>query len=152
MIREERDPAFWRWVAEHPAVREHVGDFNVAAVVTSAAVTPLASAHGGYLFHRLTPTGLAVDLHAMFRPEGWGRETTGALKAALVRVFADGAELVTVQEVAGWWRSRPPRSFGFEPTGPARETPSGPFRLWTLSRARWEQSPAFKRMRRCPPH
>lgn len=108
--------------------------------VANPAVTPLATDDGGYLFVRMDPLARVFDLHAAFRPSGWGKVAAQALKASL-RLLT-GWDVVCATEVAGNWRSRPPRSFGFRPAGPM----AGGFRTWVLTRERWEASPARARM------
>jgi hypothetical protein len=150
MIREDRDPGFWQAVADHPAVKPHVGlgaDLDCSEIVSNRAVTPLASAHGGYLFYRLDVLGRIQELHAMFTPEGWGREALSTLKEAVTEMFARGADLIAVHEVEGNWRSRPPRSFGFRPCAEFAEAAGygERMRTWSMSRSAWLASPAHRR-------
>ena len=154
MIREERDPAFWSAVYEHPAVKPHVGlghEIDIEAFVSNPLVTPLAAEHGGFLFVQLDNLGRAYELHTMFTPEGWGREVAGTAKDAFALMFDRGADLIVTQEVAGNRRSQPPRSFRFEPAGQFRGSPLGvDLRSWVLTRYAWEGSPARQRMHTCP--
>ena len=146
---EDRNPAFWRSVADHPAVQASGtmgGPGVIEALVASDLVTPLRSENGGYLFVRLDALGRPQELHALYVPQGWGREVHSALKSALSRMFERGAFVITVSEVATNWRSRPPRSFGFRPAGPFAHTHGFDLRTWTLSRDAWEASPAARRM------
>jgi hypothetical protein len=143
---EDRNPAFWRWVADHPDVQASGvmgGPGLIESLVVREDITPLRGEHGGYLFVRLDH---AHELHALFRPEGWGWETNQLLKQALDLIFDRGALCVIVSEVGGNWRSRPPRSFGFRPTGEFSVTQGFALRPWTLTRAAWERSPARRRM------
>lgn len=151
MIRIERDPAFWARIAGHPEVAPHVTmgrEVDWAASVGSDLVTPLAAEHGGFLFVRLDGVGRVQELHTMFTPEGWGREVLMALKHAVERIFADGAQLITTYEVEGHWRSQPPKTFRFMPCGDFAPIPGGEFRIrtWCLPWAAWEASPARRRM------
>lgn len=130
MIREDRDPTLWTFV--DPAL-----DWSF---LTSPAVTPLRSEHGGYLFVRLDALGRVLDLHAAFQRAGWGKEASRTLKAAL-RLLT-GWQIITVAEDAANPRSRPPLSFGFRPAGPFE----GGYRSWFLTRTAWEASPARRRM------
>lgn len=148
MIREERDPYFWKAVASHPDVLPFLFGAtpeNVADVATNPNCIPLASEHGGYLFTRIDGMGRVLELHSLFTPEGWGRETNRAGKAALEWVFADACMVVTY-EVAGHRLSQPPKSFGFVPIEGFREGPFETVRTWILTREAWEASPARKRM------
>lgn len=150
MIREQRDPGFWQTVAEHPGVAPHVflghGPVSLAALVTHDSVLPLASEHGGFLFCRLDGPGRLWELHTMYTPEGWGREVLQAAKAAFSRVF-EQAQVVTTYEVEGWWRSRPPKSFGFQRAGDFQAVPEigAALSTWILTRTAWETSPAHRR-------
>lgn len=151
MIREERDPAFWIEVATHPEVEPHItfgGSIDrLPEVITQPHVTPLASANGGFLFVRIDAIGRVHELHTVYRPEGWGREVLIAAKAAFQRMFESGAQLITTYEVFGWWRSRPPLSFGFKPCGDFAPAPDMPdLRTWILTRDAWCASAAHRRM------
>lgn len=150
VIREERDAGWWQALADHPAVKPHSGlgrDLDMS-VVANPAITPLRSENGGFLFCRLDGLGRVQELHTLYRPEGWGKEVLGALKAACELIFQSGAQLITTYEVAGNWRSRPPKTFRFEPCGDFAPAPgfSHEFRTWLLRRDAWEASPARKRM------
>ncbi len=146
MIVEDRT-TWWREIADHPAVRPHVmtTDFDMLDVVSHPSVTALRAEHGGFLFHRLDHIGRVYELHALFVPQGWGREVSTALKDALREMFSRGAQVVTVNEVEGWWRSRPPLSFGFRPAGDFAQALDQMFRTWILTRDAWEDSPACRR-------
>lgn len=151
MIREERDPAFWERVATHPEVAPHItfggAVDRLGEIIPLDHVTPLASEHGGFLFVKLDGVGRVHELHTVYTPEGWGREVLGAAKSAFERMFSAGAQLITTYEVAGWWRSRPPKSFGFRPCGAFAPAPDMPdLRTWILTRDDWSASPAHRRM------
>lgn len=150
MIREDRDAGWWQALADHPAVKPHVGlgrDLDMS-VVASEAITPLRSENGGFLFLRLDGLGRVRELHTFYRPEGWGKEVLAALKAACERIFASGAQLITTYEVEGHWRSRPPKTFRFEPCGDFAPVPGFSIntRTWILRKDAWEASPARGRM------
>lgn len=146
MIREDRDVAFWRDVAEHPAVAPHVSlgrASTIEALVNHPLVTPLRSEHGGFLFVRLDAPGRVYDLHTLYTPEGWGREVHGAAKLAFDEMFRRGAQVIVTNEVAGNRRSQPPKTFRFAPCGDFAPSLYGPdFRTWILTRAAWDSSPA----------
>jgi hypothetical protein len=150
VIREDRDPAFWDSVYEHPEVKPHVSlghEIDVAAVVSNPLVTPLRAEHGGFLFIKLDGFGRVYDLHTMFTPEGWGREALIAAKAAFREMFARGADLIVTQEVKGNRRSQPPLTFRFATAGDFGPSVllSTPHRTWFLTRAAWDASPACRR-------
>lgn len=155
MIREERDPAFWTAIYEHPEVKPRVSlghDLNLAKVVANPSVEPLAAEHGGFLFIRLDGLGKVYELHTMFTPEGWGREVAAAAKDAFALMFDKGADLIVTHEVAGNRRSQPPLSFRFAPVGEFTWVPAldADLRTWVLTRLAWNASPARQRMPKCP--
>lgn len=148
MIREERDPAFWSWVASDPAVLE--GSMlqhsdGLETIVTNPIVTPLASEHGGFILVRLDGLGRTWELHTLFRREGWGRGVVTAAHEALSLFWSDGAQVLVTYEVEGNWRSRPPKSHGWKPAGQFAPTPFGSVKSWVLTRLAWEGSPASQR-------
>lgn len=151
MIREERDPAFWQAVADHPEVAPHINlgltGCDMTEVVGHAAVLPLATEHGGFLFLRLDAIGRVYELHTMYTPEGWGREVLLALKQAVAKVFDGGCQVITTYEVGGWWRSRPPKSFGFIRAGDFAAVAglSALLSTWILTSDAWDKSPARRR-------
>lgn len=151
MIREERDPGFWQRVAEHPEVAPHVflghGPIDLAGIVAHPSIMPLASEHGGFIFCRLDSLGRVWELHTLYTPEGWGREVLGALKAATERMFQAGAQAITTFSVEGWWRSRPPKSFGYVEAGDYAAVPhlGAALSTWVLTKRAWDASPARRR-------
>lgn len=148
-VSETRDPEFWIWVASSPEAARALHGFppeRIMDVVLSPQTVPLASTHGGFLFLRQDSFSRVLELHTMFRPEGWGKEVHSAAKEAFEIVFADAEMIITHEDLADW-RSRPPRSFGFEPSGPPFLHSFGEFRLWALTVDRWRASPARKRWR-----
>jgi hypothetical protein len=150
-LRVERDPKFWISVANHPDVKSGMlglSDEQLASFVASDRVLPLANEFGGFLFASLDGLGRVYDLHALFRPEGWGKPVHGALCEALGGVF-QSAHLVTVQQVASNPRSRPPLSFGFRPAGPFEPSDFGLSRTWVLTRFAWLASLAYRRASSC---
>jgi hypothetical protein len=149
MIREDRDGEFWRNVYEHPEVKPHVSlghELDVAAVAADPRVTPLRAEHGGFLFFRLDSLGRVYELHTLFTPEGWGREVLQALKEAVTEIFARGGQLITTYDVETNWRSRPPKTFRFQPCGDYAPALGVSLRTWVLTRDAWEASPARLRM------
>jgi hypothetical protein len=147
VIREERDPAFWCEIASHPDLAGALMGLTphqVADIATRPDILPLASDNGGYFFRRLDGLGMVLELHSLFRPAGWGREVAATGKQALVRVFRT-AQVITTYEIHGNDHSRPPRSYGFVRAGDWQTTGAGTLRLWVLTRAAWEASPAFRR-------
>ena len=149
-IAEQRDPSFWRAVIDHPQVKPHVTlghAFDVAPLVASARVLPLASENGGFLMVQLDGIGRVFELHTMFRPEGWGREVLLALKDACEMMFCErGAQIITTYEVATNKRSQPPKTFRFQPAGDFEPCDYGDFRSWVLTKADWLTSPARRSM------
>lgn len=150
MITVDDDPEFWDRIAHHPEVWPSVSlghDFDLKALVTSPRTVALRATHGGFLFVQLDQLGRVFELHTMFEPEGWGREVFLAAREAFNAIFAWGGQVVTTYEVEGHWRSRPPRTFRFEPAGEFAEAQGlGSLRTWVLTRTAWEASPARKIM------
>lgn len=148
-VVERRDPAFWVEIAEHPAVEPHVlmgaGSSSLATLILNPTVIPLASENGGLIFCRLDGFGRVYELHTLFKPEGWGREVLSTAKTCFRRMFEGGCQVVTTYEVEGWWRSQPPKSFGFKPCGGFGPSPIGSLRTWILTRDAWDASPARRR-------
>lgn len=150
MIAEQRDPAFWRAVIEHPAVKPHVTlgrAFDIGPLVANARVLPLASENGGFLMVQLDGVGRVYELHTMFRPEGWGREVLLALKDACELLMCErGAQILTTYEVGGNKRSQPPKTFRFQAAGEFEACDLGSFKSWVLTKADWLTSPARRSM------
>lgn len=153
MIRVSRDVGFWNGVYEHPEVKPHVSlghDVDLSELLGNPWITPLRAEHGGFLFVRLDGLGRVHELHTLFTPEGWGREVLNALKEAVEHMFQNGAQIITTYDVEGHWRSRPPKTFRFEPAGDFAPTDLGPrLRSWVLTRNAWDNSPARLRMAQC---
>lgn len=147
MVREERDPVFWQAVADHPQVR-HITQghpIDMGSIVAQAAVIPLASQHGGFIFTQRDPFGTVFELHTMFTPEGWRREAHDAAVAAFVEMFGErNAALIFTYET-DHPQSRTPRSFGFERGAAIIRTSIGDVTpCWLTSKA-WFGSPAWRR-------
>lgn len=143
-IREERDPRFWQAVIDHPAV-EHVKgghDLVAADLVGRKDVRPIASENGGYIFVRLDVLARIYEIHAAYKPQGWGAEAHAALKLAIEAVDAD----VIVATETSDPHSRPPLSFGFRCAADFRPSPIGDVRSWVLTRDAWLSSDARRRM------
>jgi hypothetical protein len=145
MIREERDARFWVCVSEHPSVKPttKLDPDSWPDFLARADVRPMALEHGGHLFAAMDCLGRAWELHSLFTPDGWGAEVNLALKQALGSL--GDWDLIVTHEVAGWWRSQPPRSYGFRPAGAFHGSAIGELRTWILTRAAWEASPVHRR-------
>lgn len=148
-LRVERDPAWWQGIADHPEVWPYISRglaLDVAGIVSRADVLPLASENGGYWLHQLDVSGTVFELHAVFRPEGWGREAFKALGELCESLF-ERASVIVVHEVESDLRSRPAKTFGFKAAGDFAESPIGPLRTWILTKTDWQASPARRSMR-----
>lgn len=146
MIREERDPAFWQRIADHPEVAPAISlgrAVDLSPLIASPHATPLAAEHGGFIIVRLSVQ--IAELHTLFTPEGWGREVAAAAREMNAYVFASHQVLVTF-EVEGNWRSRPPKSHGWSLAGDFEPTEHATLRSWVLTRAAWRGSPVFRRL------
>jgi hypothetical protein len=148
VIRIERDPAWWTAIAEHPAVECAMLGMPpsvVGGLCLRSDVLPLAAEHGGFYFARCDAFGFVCEMHALFTPEGWGRQALVAANEAINAVWICDYQVITALETDSNPRARPPRSFGFVPSGDWRETVIGPVRMWVLTRAAWAASPAKRR-------
>lgn len=144
MLREERDPDFWRAVADHPMV-EHIKfghEVDVGELAERRDILPLASQNGGFLLRQLDAFGLAFELHTLFTPEGWGREVAEAAKDMFETIFAQAALIITHETTHP--QSKPPLSYGWKRAGEG-ESEIGEVGLWILTKEAWEQSPAGRR-------
>jgi hypothetical protein len=68
---------------------------------------------------------------------------------ALNALWICGYQVLVTFEMQANSKSRPPRTFGFSQAGDWRETPIGAARMWVLTRAAWDASPAAKRRATC---
>lgn len=147
IVREERDPAFWQAIADHPDVR-HIAyghAIDMGEIVCQPAVIPLASAHGGLIFTQRDPFAAVYELHTLFTPNGWGREAHDAAISAFAEMFGvRRAGLIFTYETEHR-QSKAPRSFGFERAPGAIPSPIGQVTVAVLTAARWFQSPAWRR-------
>lgn len=144
-IREENSPAFWQAILDHPAVAhvKHGHDVRAEAVIGRPEVSAFASAHGGYVCIRLDVLARVYEIHALYRPEGWGREACVALKLMLNALDADVILATETRDPM----SRPPLSFGFRPASEFRPSLIGATRTWVLTRDAWRASQPYRRMR-----
>jgi hypothetical protein len=145
MLRIERDPKFWAWVLAD-AGGEVMGltPADLGPMLALDTLTPLASAHGGFLFCALDGFGAQREFHSAFRTEGRGREVHQAAKEAIRLQFGEGVLMLSTFEMLDNRLSRPPVSFGFERHGEIA-TPIGAAAYWTLTRDHWLASPAGRR-------
>lgn len=146
---DPRDPAFWEDVACHPDVAPHVTlghRIDVGKLVSHPLVLPFRYDHGGFLLVRLDSRGRIYELHTLFKPAAWGRPVYRAA-VDMFRSLFKHADVVMTHEVEGWWRSRPPRTFGFKQASDFQADLSLGVGLstWVLTKADWEASPACKR-------
>lgn len=148
MIREERDTDFWREIAGHPSlagVMMGMDPQQVASAAMRVSILPLASDNGGLFLGQMDQLGLTVELHALYRPAGWGREVHKAAIEAAQWVFANGVQVVIAHEIEHLEHSRAPRTFGFVQAGDWRDTVIGRCRAWVLTKSAWEASKAYRR-------
>lgn len=141
-----RDPEFWRGVADHPQVKDALVGLGVdvfASLAESEWVRPYASDNGGYVFLQQDGIGRIWEVHAVFTPAGRGRE---AVECAMAALDSFDWQVITTSELRGGFS--PPVSFGFRAAGDFEPSPFGPLRTWFLTRRAWETSPA--RRRKCP--
>jgi hypothetical protein len=145
---DARDPVFWEAIASHPEVWPHVSlgqQIDVGRFVQNHLVTPFRYDGGGFLLVRLDALGRVYELHTMFTPDAWGRAVNVAAKAMFRQMFAH-ADVIVTHEAEGWWRSRPPKSFGFVRASDFRPTPYGKaLSTWVLTKSAWDASPAARK-------
>jgi len=147
VIRIERDPAWWADIAGDLRVAERIGvsPDQIAAFICRPGVTGLATEHGGYVFSTLDSFGLVYEVHALFTPEGWGREAVNAAHEALQIMFDRGAQIIVVYQQDERNSFTPPISHGWKLAGDFRPTPMGGFRTWVLTISAWRGSTAVRR-------
>lgn len=145
-----RDVDFWDGVAQHPEVAPHIfmGQpiVSLAPLIEDKRNLPYASANGGCIFVKMDHLGLLVEMHTLYRPEGWGREVAINGKRFIHDVMKTAA-LITTHEQEGNWRSSPPKSHGWKPiTGYCSVGLQNRLRLWMLTREAWLASPVGRKM------
>jgi hypothetical protein len=145
-----RDVGFWDAVARHPEVAPHIfmgqPPTTLAPLIENPLARPYASDHGGVLFLPVDALGFVVEMHTLYTPEGWGREV--AINGKLfVNDVLQSASVILTHEQEGHWRSRPPRTHGWQACGDFSEVGlSHRLRLWALTREAWFASPAGRKM------
>lgn len=149
-----RDPAFWDAIAQHPEVAPFVfmgiDQVSLAPLVENPRNSPYASENGGVIFSSLDPCGFVVEMHTLYRPEGWGREVAINGKAFVADIMDRQASMIVTNEQEGAWRTRPPKSHGWQVAGPFKDVGlSRRLRLWFLTREAWLASPVGRKMQ-CP--
>jgi hypothetical protein len=147
-VRIERSLDFWLPVFQAPECQPaHCGleikEDALEAFITNPWVRPIAGQNGGYLFVKKDDYGLIWELHSLFKRPGWGREAAAVGKQALKLMFADGMHLLFTYEIKGL--PTPPISYGWEKASEEyARTSIGEGRIWLLTKAAWEQSPAHR--------
>ena len=149
-MRVERDPRFWDAIAALPEVSPWVfagtRPASLAPIVSSDRATPLASENGGVIFWCLDQIGFVLEMHTLYRPDGWGREVALNGRAFMAEGFRN-ASLIITHEQEGNWRSRPPKSHGWTACGDFRDAGfPHRLRLWSLTRESWQASPVGRRV------
>lgn len=139
----DRNPQFWVKIASHAGVA-HVLDGMEAATIADIAlqddVIPYRGINGGYFLKKSDSFGRVYELHTIFTPEGWGKEAFYVARSMFDQAFAF-CDLILTHETEHH-QSRPPKTFRFKQMGDFNYTPHGRVRLWSLSKADWESSPA----------
>lgn len=148
-----RDAAFWDAVATHPEVAPFVfmgrERGSLAGLVEHPDALPLASTNGGLIFVKMDLVGLVRELHTMYRPEGWGREVAAHAPRFMQEAF-NHCSMITTHEQEGAWRTRPPKSHGWQSSGEFIDCGlPHKLKLWFLTREAWLASPVGRKMQ-CP--
>lgn len=138
------DVAWWDAIASHPEVAPHIfmghTPFSLALLFDQPGAFGLKSENGGCIFVPRDPLGLVVEMHTLFRPEGWGREVAKSARGFMQTAFGSAALIVT-HEQEGHWRSRPPKSHGWVPCADFQDVGlPRRLRLWALTREGWMKS------------
>lgn len=148
MIR--RDAAFWDSIAQHPEVAPYVfmgiEQTTLAPIVENPRNAPCASENGGVIFSALDPVASVFEMHTLYHPKGWGREVAINGKR-FVDAVMQSASLIVTNEQEGAWRTRPPKSHGWQSAGPFKDVGlSRRLRLWILTREAWLASPVGRKL------
>lgn len=137
----------WNEVLSHPEVEPYtlcgmasVSDFLSFCERSDVMVEEYA---GGGIIYVDKPDG--HELHIMFLPQEWGKPVSVAVKKSLDSKARSGVSVI-VREQEGYWKSRPPRSYGFVPVGDF-EISTHPRRLrkWMLTPEAWYRSPVGRK-------
>lgn len=136
--------AWWDEIASHPQVADHVfmglPRVSMSTLLEQPGAFGLHSTNGGCIFIPRDPLGLTLEMHTLFRPEGWGREVAAAGRRFMPAVF-ESAALILTHEQEGHWRSRPPKSHGWKPCADFQDVGlPRRLRLWALTREGWMDS------------
>lgn len=146
-----RDVTFWDRIASHPDVAPHIfmgrDPETLSPLVTNPLAKPYASDNGGVIFSPVDHLGFVVEMHTLFTPEGWGREVAISGKRFVADVFRT-VSLILTHEQEFHWRSRPPRSHGWQACGDFVDAGMAcRLKLWALTREAWSASPVGRKMR-----
>jgi hypothetical protein len=145
-----RDVEFWDDVARHhqvsPSVFMGLAQVSTAPLVRDERNLPLASQNGGLIFVASDSLGFSMELHTLYRPEGWGREVTEHARECFREVMKT-VSLVTTFEQEGEKQTRPPLSYGWRSAGDfmAVGLPKR-LKLWILTREAWVASPVGRKL------
>jgi hypothetical protein len=83
---------------------------------------------------------MTLEMHTLFRPEGWGREVAKAGRVFMQTAF-ESASIILTHEQEGHWRSKPPKSHGWVPCANYQDVGlPRRLRLWALTREGWMNS------------
>jgi hypothetical protein len=119
---------------------------TLAPLILNEKARPYASEHGGVIFLPVDPLGFVVEMHTLYTPEGWGREVAVNGKAFVQEVF-EAVSLILTHEQEGHWRSRPPRSHGWQACGDYQKAGlCHRLKLWALTREAWRASPVGRKL------
>lgn len=138
---------FWTPVVSHPEVEPWVlhglatvDEFLTALEEPRFLAEPCED--GGMIY---TQKDGYQELHIMFLPSQWGRRVSWFLKESIAEKMRQGVVLIA-REQEGYWKSRPPKSYGWEVAGDFEET-THPRRLrkWILTSEAWYRSPVGRK-------
>lgn len=138
------DAEWWDEIAAHPEVAPHIflghPPFSLSLLLDQPGAFGLKSENGGCIFIPRDPLGMVLEMHTLFRPEGWGREVAKVVRSFMQTAF-ESASVILTHEQEGHWRSRPPKSHGWVPCADYQDVGlPRRLRLWALTREGWMNS------------
>ena len=145
-----RDAEFWDRIAFDPLVSPRVfmglGEMSLAPLVENEKNLPFSSENGGVILVSLDHFGLVREMHALYQPQGWGREVAKAVPYFMKEAF-NTTSVIFTHEQEGEWRTSPPKSHGWKVVSDFCyvEMPKR-LRLWMLTKEAFYASPVGRKL------
>lgn len=153
IIKENRDPAFWREVQTDPIVNFAFSRSGVvidlAELVQGEYVRPFTGEHGGFIAVEMLPGSWRYwDIHAAFTADRERTETYCVGAHMIDTLFKDGAVLLQMTQRTDELSHRPPQTQGWAKGSGEEIMRSRPYHAisWLLTREMWYASPVFRRI------